>query len=252
MGQKTHPIGFRLGKRATWQDDFSPNCGAFQIKSLNVRKYLDDFCRSRNILLNKVHVTGHFIPEVHVDFYSQTPTANTKDIEIARKVISSILECDKTRFYFIDIAKLFKDGSLKSKPSMADTQKGIRDQISVLVGYVPIANILVSQIVNDLEKSPRHLRVVEEYNVFFRHTLDLWSDAEFNQTIKNDLKLRLKGCLLQVKGRLSGSDRSRRSVVSFGQVPLTTLNTSIDYTYEKAITPYGVLGVKIWLAYEQL
>ena len=251
MGQKTHPIGFRLGKRATWQDDLSPNCGSFQIKSLNVRKYIDDFFQSRDILVNKVQVVGHFVPEVHVDFYSQTSTLDSKDLDIAKKVINLILGCDKTRFYFIDLAKLFNDDPVKNKLS-GGTQKGVNEQISVLAGYLPIAHILVSQIVKDLEKSPRHLRVVEEYNVFIRHTFDLWSESDSSYIIDNGLKLKLKGCLIQVKGRLSGSDRSRRSVVSFGQVPLTTLNTLIDYHYEKAITPYGVLGVKIWLAYEHL
>ncbi len=56
------------------------------------------------------------------------------------------------------------------------------------------------------------------------------------------------GVKVQVGGRLGGVDIARREKFSDGRVPLQTLRSDIDYHYTQAVTKYGVIGVKVWIA----
>ena len=50
-----------------------------------------------------------------------------------------------------------------------------------------------------------------------------------------------------VSGRLGGADIARSEGYKEGIVPLTTLRSDIDYAHKEAVTPYGRLGVKVWI-----
>ena len=56
-----------------------------------------------------------------------------------------------------------------------------------------------------------------------------------------------KGCKTMVSGRLGGADIARSEGYKEGIVPLTTLRSNIDFAIAEAVTPYGRLGVKVWI-----
>lgn len=56
-----------------------------------------------------------------------------------------------------------------------------------------------------------------------------------------------KGCRTMVSGRLGGADIARSEGYKEGIVPLTTLRSNIDFAIAEAVTPYGRLGVKVWI-----
>ncbi len=56
-----------------------------------------------------------------------------------------------------------------------------------------------------------------------------------------------RGMKIMVAGRLNGSDIARSEVTMFGKIPLHTLRADIDYGYAEAYTIYGVVGVKVWV-----
>ncbi len=56
-----------------------------------------------------------------------------------------------------------------------------------------------------------------------------------------------KGIRIEVAGRLNGAEMSRREKLINGSVPLHTLRADIDYGYERARTPAGIIGVKVWI-----
>jgi len=73
---------------------------------------------------------------------------------------------------------------------------------------------------------------------------DLFSFLYFSK------KVNWRGMKFQVKGRVGGSDRSKKHVFYFGPLPLTTIsNVNVDFFFSKAVTPYGVCGVKIWFVF---
>jgi small subunit ribosomal protein S3 len=40
---------------------------------------------------------------------------------------------------------------------------------------------------------------------------------------------------------------ARSSCVSGGRVPLQTLGADITYSFQEALTKYGIIGVKVWI-----
>jgi small subunit ribosomal protein S3 len=250
MGQKTHPIGFRLGQTAYWQNDVCPNSNAFSLDYSNVQDYVYNFMSSKSILLNKVHVVSNPVTQVHIDFFSVGSQLTEKELTQLKTVIKLYLNRPKLEFYFTDLSKLVPISQNVLNRSMVQKQRALEKSISVLMGLVPISNVISHKIAEDLESSVMHLRTIERYRTFINQAFDFWL-TDGTQNKDNQKELQLKGCMVQVKGRINGSDRSRRMFLPFGQVSLTTVNTFIDYSYKTAITPYGALGVKVWLAYKK-
>ena len=57
----------------------------------------------------------------------------------------------------------------------------------------------------------------------------------------------VKGIRVQCSGRLGGAEMSRSEFYREGRVPLHTLRADIDYALSEASTPYGIIGVKVWI-----
>lgn len=67
------------------------------------------------------------------------------------------------------------------------------------------------------------------------------------KAIQRVRKAGAKGCRTMVSGRLGGADIARSEGYKEGIVPLTTLRSNIDFACAEAVTPYGRLGVKVWI-----
>lgn len=59
----------------------------------------------------------------------------------------------------------------------------------------------------------------------------------------------LNGLKIQFKGRLGSSLRKRTSIISFGSMPLQTIDSVMKYSFNESITIYGICGIKIWYYY---
>jgi len=57
----------------------------------------------------------------------------------------------------------------------------------------------------------------------------------------------IKGCRIEVKGRLDGVEIARRDWLKKGQLPRQGLRSDIDYGQAEAFCSYGVVGVKVWI-----
>lgn len=56
-----------------------------------------------------------------------------------------------------------------------------------------------------------------------------------------------KGIKTMVSGRLDGAEIARTEQYHEGSIPLHTLRADIDYGFAKALTTFGVIGVKVWI-----
>ena len=61
------------------------------------------------------------------------------------------------------------------------------------------------------------------------------------------IKLGAKGIKIVCGGRLGGAEIARSEKFSEGSVPLHTLRADIDYATARALTTYGIIGIKVWL-----
>jgi small subunit ribosomal protein S3 len=90
------------------------------------------------------------------------------------------------------------------------------------------AELIVQSIIADLEKRVPYRRIMK-------------------QSLNRIEKSGAKGAKLMISGRLNGIEIARSEHLSFGEMPLHTLRSDIDYAFGIAHTTYGVLGVKAWI-----
>jgi small subunit ribosomal protein S3 len=67
------------------------------------------------------------------------------------------------------------------------------------------------------------------------------------RSVQNAMRMGALGIRVNVAGRLGGAEIARTEWYREGRVPLHTLRADIDYALAEAKTPYGVIGIKVWL-----
>jgi small subunit ribosomal protein S3 len=68
------------------------------------------------------------------------------------------------------------------------------------------------------------------------------------QTVEKVIAAReVEGVRITLSGRLGGAEMSRKEEAKKGRIPLQTFRADIDFAYEEAHLPYGVIGIKVWI-----
>ncbi|MBK5934879.1 SSU ribosomal protein S3P [Rhodovulum imhoffii] len=67
------------------------------------------------------------------------------------------------------------------------------------------------------------------------------------RAVQNAMRMGAQGIRVNVAGRLGGAEIARTEWYREGRVPLHTLRADIDYAQAEASTPYGIIGIKVWI-----
>jgi len=67
------------------------------------------------------------------------------------------------------------------------------------------------------------------------------------RAVQNAMRMGALGIRVNVAGRLGGAEIARTEWYREGRVPLHTLRADIDYSPAEAMTPYGIIGIKVWI-----
>ncbi|NKW71716.1 30S ribosomal protein S3 [Rhodobacteraceae bacterium R_SAG10] len=67
------------------------------------------------------------------------------------------------------------------------------------------------------------------------------------RSVQNTMRMGALGIRVNVAGRLGGAEIARTEWYREGRVPLHTLRADIDYAATEAMTPYGIIGIKVWI-----
>ncbi|MGX7586367.1 30S ribosomal protein S3 [Candidatus Karelsulcia muelleri] len=65
--------------------------------------------------------------------------------------------------------------------------------------------------------------------------------------IYSALRKKVEGIKIQISGRLNGTEMARTEFYKEGRIPFSTFRANIDYATAEAQTPYGKIGIKVWL-----
>ena len=204
MGQKTHPLGFRI-------DITQKHKSSWCSKQTRYAQFLEEDYIIRTYILNNLQ------------------NASIINVQINRKLEQIEIEIKTARPGII----LGRSGggieNLRDKINKKLTKR-TQLRINVLEVTEPDreAAIIAEFIAQQLEK-----------RVAFRRAI--------RQAIQRAQKANIKGIKIQVSGRLNGAEIARSEWIREGRVPLQTLRADIDYSYKRAQTIYGVLGIKVWL-----
>jgi len=210
LGQKTHPVGFRLQINKNWRSTwFTENSFATELESdVKIRKYLK--ARLPNAGISKVEI-------------SRTSKTITITISTARPGIVIGKGGEEVNRLKDEVRQLTntssKDGS--------DT-KNVQINISEIKRPELDAALVGANIAHQLKKKVSYRRVV-------------------SKVIQSTMRMGADGIRINVAGRLGGSEIARSEKFSEGRVPLHTLRADIDYVLTEAYTQYGIIGVKVWI-----
>ncbi|AVO38069.1 30S ribosomal protein S3 [Pukyongiella litopenaei] len=67
------------------------------------------------------------------------------------------------------------------------------------------------------------------------------------RAVQNAMRMGALGIRVNVAGRLGGAEIARTEWYREGRVPLHTLRADIDYANAEGSTPYGIIGIKVWI-----
>ncbi len=109
-----------------------------------------------------------------------------------------------------------------------------------------------------LTRSEVHLNIVEIRKPEIDATLIAESIAQqlerrvafrraMKRSVQSALRLGAIGIRINVAGRLGGAEIARTEWYREGRVPLHTLRADIDFGYGRAVTAYGIIGIKVWV-----
>ena len=208
MGQKTNPIGYRLGINKTTESIWFAT-GEEYITNLHedlmIRKYLT----------------------------SRLPEAQIAKIEIFRKTRSITLDIHTAR-----------PGQVIGRKG-AEIDK-LRNEITVLVNKKRDTEMKIFVNVQEIKNPWGDARLVGmEIGRQIKNRVSFRRAMKF--AIRNAMRSGVQGIKLQVSGRLGGADMARTERYKEGRTPLHTLRADIDYALTEITTTYGVIGIKVWV-----
>jgi small subunit ribosomal protein S3 len=208
MGQKVHPIGFRLGVKV----------GDRSVKDWQGRWFATG-AEYATLLLEDVKVRQHIMTRM------QDAGVSKVEIERSANMITVTIHAAKPG---IVIGKSGVKVEELRRTLEAMTGKRIRVTIQEIRQPEIDAFLVARSIADQLEK-----------RVAFRRAM--------KQAVQRAQRFGAKGVRVQVSGRLGGSEMSRREWDRWGRVPLHTLRADIDFGQTEAHTTYGIIGVKVWI-----
>jgi small subunit ribosomal protein S3 len=209
MGQKIHPIGFRLGitqeHRSRWYAD--------------TRRYSEV-------------LQEDYIIRQHIEKDATLATAGISKVRIERKADQIELEIHTARPGVVvgrqgSGIEVIRQALLK-KLSKPGAERQVRINVIEIAKVDADAALIAEFIAQQLSRRVSFRRVVR-------------------QAIQRAQRAEVKGIKIQVGGRLNGAEIARTEWTREGRVPLHTLRADIDYASKTADTTYGILGVKVWV-----
>lgn len=202
MGQKVHPLGFRLGGVFSWR--------------------------------SRWYVTGKkFADNIYEDYKLRSYIKNRlKGAGISR----------------IEIERTARDVKLlvfTSRPGIVIGKKGAGiDSLQADVQKHTKNKVIVN--IHEIRKPDIDAQLVAE-NI----ALQLEKRVSWRRSVKKAIAFAtrrgVRGIKVRVAGRLDGAEIARSEWYTEKRLPLHTLRANIDYGTARAMTTYGVTGVKVWI-----
>ena len=218
MGQKVHPLGFRLGitqkHRSQWfakPDQYSQLMEEDNLLRQTIAKKFPEAGIVSIAIQRKVD-------QIRIDICAARPRVI---VAFAGQNLDSLRQ---------QLIEVLKEHRLNSYRSMADSKRPAA-QIALYITKLSNPNIsagfLSDFLVEQLEK-----------RIPFRRAM--------KSAIQRAQRAQIKGIKVQVSGRLNGAEIARSEWIRKGRVPLQTLRANVEYSYRTANTIYGLLGIKVW------
>ncbi len=204
MGQKVHPISFRLGTVKDW------NSRWYATKNEFADMLLQD-AKIRKLIMKTV--TAASISHV--------------DIERASNRVRVMI--------------------FSGRPGMIIGRKGAQiDQLKEAVQTVIGDDKKLFIDIKEIKNPTLDAQIVAD-NISFQLLKRVAFRRAMKKTIQTIKDAGGEGIKIRCAGRLGGAEIARAESYKWGKIPLQTIRADIDYGFSEAQTPYGIIGVKVWI-----
>ncbi len=208
MGQKVHPIGFRLGKTdSDWQSRW------YAGNKLYAKNLFDDL-KIRRFLAGRLKLAG--MAEVEVE---RLLTKTKIIIHVTRP--GMVIGRGGTGLE--DLKK-----ALVSQVSLPTAEKNLQLEVVEVKNPDLSAHLVATRIAGELERRMPHRRVVA-------------------RAVERTMSAGAAGIKVILSGRIAGAEIGRRETFAEGKLPLGELRARIDFAQVPALTRSGYVGVKVWI-----
>ena len=269
MGQKIHPIGFRLGIT-------KKHASQWFAKTNKYPQLVVEDCFLRKLLVEKFFDAGiesikiqRKLDQIKIEIYA-TRTGiligrDRKNLEQIRILLEQKIKSYRLKNFNVINSSTFSKSQLQSKlacskhlfnsnskfilqtktsfevPLNNDKNSNIQSQLSLNIHSAKIS-LHVIKLANPSTKA----NCVADFIV---EKLEKRKTFRFaiRQAVRSCKRAHVKGLKIQIAGRLNGAEIARTEWIREGRVPLHTLRADIDYSYKTAKTIYGILGIKVWI-----
>lgn len=234
MGQKVHPLGFRIDVTQTYRSEWCviPNYYPHIVmEDQFIRNYFFKrfpHFKITSLIIKRVVRVNRIAIEIFTPNYCYIPLKK----EVKRDLISKIKIFRAERYplavssnHFKKVENIEMPGHEKTKAIYLSFYLKLPPRKYRLAAFY--AHFLVSQF---------------ERRVPFRRALGQVMRSYRRAHLHN-----VQGIKIQISGRINGAEIARTEWTRKGRVPLHTLQADIDYSSKSAKTIYGLLGIKIWV-----
>jgi len=168
-----------------------------------------------------------------------------EDIKIRKFVKNKLHAAGISKVEIERAAARVKINIFTAKPGLVIGKKGkdiedLRKELRNLVSREVALNII------EARKADMDAQLVAE-NIAFQLEKRVNFRRAMKESVSRALRMGAEGIKVQVAGRVNGAEIARTEKYREGRVPLHTLRADIDYATAEAHTPYGIIGIKVWV-----
>ncbi len=207
MGQKIHPVGFRIGTSATWKSRW------FAGGNNKYKDFLREDILIRDVLMKRLKGAG------------------VADVQIERSI-------NKLKI-FIFVAK---PGVLIGRGG-----SGLQELKKFLMKTLKVKEDNALEIVPQDIKSADLSAYLVAQSIAEQLAKRMPAARVMNQSIDRVMRAGGKGVKVALAGRIGGAEIARREWKFAGVLPLHTLRQDIDFASVPAMTKSGYVGIKVWI-----
>ena len=273
MGQKIHPLGFRLGITKKHKSQWFAKTNKYPqllvedyfLRKLLVEKFSNSEDKYSNAGIESIEIQRK-LDEIKIQIRAVRVGVligqNKKNLEEIRKLLEQKLKTYRLKNFNVTNFSNFSKFQLQSKLACSQRLFNSNSQIVLQQSKLNKKQNVISnqdlQLPINIDSPKISLHVIKLANPDTKASLiaDFLVDQlekrgsfryALRQAVRRCKRARVKGIKIQIAGRLNGAEIARTEWVREGRVPLQTLRANIDYSYKTAKTIYGILGIKIWI-----
>lgn len=222
MGQKTNPIGNRLGIIKGWDSNWygGNDYKAKLIEDFHIRRYIPN-------AVIKVDKSGG----------NRAGFGRKDEVTLKTAGISKIIIERTLKLITITIHVARPGIIIGSKGEVVDMLKNHLKKITGKEVQINIAEVKRPEL--DAVLVANNIAKQIEGRISFRRAI--------KTSIASTMRIGAEGIKVLISGRIGGAEMARSEQYKEGRTPLHTLRADIDYAMAEAHTTYGRIGIKVWI-----